>query len=75
LPGIIIFFFHTKKAFSMEKENNNSWQFFLETCISIKDTKTLNKFFDLLLTMAEKDELTNRLLIIDELLKNNLIIF
>jgi TrpR family trp operon transcriptional repressor len=35
----------------------------------MQDTKTLNEFFDLLLTLSEKEELTNRLLIINELLQ------
>ena len=50
----------------------DDWCRFLELCLKLKTAEELNDFFDLFLTYEEKKDLTNRYLIVRELLKGKL---
>lgn len=52
--------------------DGDGWWRFLELCLEIKSTEQLDNFFDLFLTYEEKKDLTNRYLIVQELLKGEL---
>ena len=47
----------------------DGWRRFLERCAKIKSIHELEAFFDLFLTHSEKQEISLRILIIQELLK------
>ncbi len=48
------------------------WQGFLKLCSSLQSAKELKKFFDLFLTIEEKENIASRYLIIRELLDGKL---
>lgn len=48
---------------------NNDWQYFVNNCYNQDSIKELATFFDIFLTISEKDELSKRFSIIKELLK------
>lgn len=50
---------------------DESWQNFLDKCLQLKNKQDMATFFDVFLTMSEKEELGKRFNIIQELLKNN----
>ena len=52
--------------------NNTSWKQFLELCVNLSSKKALEPFFDLFLTIEEKEILASRYLIIKALLENKL---
>lgn len=52
--------------------DEGGWWRFLELCLEIESAKQLDSFFDLFLTLEEKKDLTNRYLIVQELLKGEL---
>lgn len=57
----------------MKSSNDEGgWWRFLALCLEIKSAEQLDQFFDLFLTMEEKKDLTNRYLIVQELLKGEL---
>jgi len=55
-----------------DSNDEGGWWRFLELCLEIESTKQLDSFFDLFLTLEEKKDLTNRYLIVQELLKGEL---
>jgi TrpR family trp operon transcriptional repressor len=55
-----------------DSNDEGGWWRFLELCLEIESTQQLDSFFDLFLTLEEKKDLTNRYLIVQELLKGEL---
>jgi len=47
---------------------NQGWKSFLQLCVKSSDTALLGKVFDLLFTYEEKEAMSGRLLIIEELM-------
>lgn len=52
--------------------NKKGWQEFLKLCCQFESHKGLGEFFDLFLTIEEKETLASRFLIIKELLEEEL---
>ena len=52
----------------MSYSNNDGWSGFLDICHKQSNTKELAKFFDIFLTISEKEEFAKRFNIINELL-------
>lgn len=55
----------------MKLENDPSWHKFLKLCESL-NTKQLEQFFSLFLTIEERETVASRFLIVEELLKQKL---
>jgi TrpR family trp operon transcriptional repressor len=53
-------------------KDEDGWQFFIQLCLQIKSPKEFDQFFDLFLTIEEKNLLASRCKIIQELLKNEM---
>ena len=53
-------------------KDEDGWQFFIKLCLQVKSAKEFDQFFDLFLTMEEKNLLASRCKIIQELLKDEL---
>ena len=53
----------------MTKFINSGWGGFLDVCVRQSNANELSKFFDVFLTISEKDEFAKRFNIIIELLK------
>ncbi len=56
----------------MNDNTKDGWQEFLKLCIQIKNTSEFNEFFDLFLTIEEKETLASRFLIIKSMLEGKL---
>ena len=50
---------------------SSDWQSFVAQCHQFEDVKDLETFFDVFLTLSEKDELVKRFNIVKELLQSN----
>ncbi len=55
-----------------QRNSEDDWWRFLELCQKLESPEALNDFFDLFLTLEEKKDLTNRFLIVQELLRGKL---
>lgn len=55
-----------------DQQAEKGWNDFLNVCARIDSASDLNKFFNLFLTLEEKDLLTSRFLIIQALLEEEL---
>ena len=53
-------------------KDDPAWQFFIKVCQKIKSTQEFEQFFDLFLTIEEKNLLASRLKIIQGLLQDKL---
>ncbi len=53
-------------------KDTNGWHFFIKLCLQAESEQELEQFFDLFLTMEEKNLLSSRYKIIQELLKGEL---
>lgn len=56
----------------MTRDAKEGWGEFLKLCTTIKSPDEFNQFFDLFLTIEEKETLASRFLIIKALLEGNL---
>jgi TrpR family trp operon transcriptional repressor len=56
----------------MSNTTKDGWQEFLKLCLTIKSTKELNEFFNLFLTIEEKETLASRFLIVKSMLEEEL---
>jgi TrpR family transcriptional regulator, trp operon repressor len=56
----------------MKKKSNPGWNEFLNLCSQIKSPEQFKEFFDLFLTIEEKETLSSRYLIIKALLEEKL---
>ena len=56
----------------MKNDNIPGWKRFLELCKQQESNKELNQFFDLVLTIEERETIASRCLIIDALLEGQL---
>ncbi len=54
----------------MKTIKDNGWRNVLEQCLEFKDKKQLEVFFEVLLTVSEREEIGKRFLIIKELIEN-----
>jgi len=52
-----------------QASGEDGWWQFLELCAELKAVEELNDFFDLFLTIDEKEDVANRYLIVRDLLK------
>jgi len=57
---------------SSKKSTKDSWRGFLELCTKISTPEELGSFFDLIMTIEEKETLASRYLIIKALLEHQL---
>lgn len=53
-------------------KDEDGWQFFIKLCLQFKSEKELEQFFDLFLTIEEKNLLASRYKIIQGLLEDKL---
>lgn len=56
----------------MNDNTKSCWQEFLKLCTQMQTTEELNQFFNLILTLEEKETLTSRYLIIKSMLEGTL---
>jgi TrpR family transcriptional regulator, trp operon repressor len=52
--------------------NDDAWHFFINVCLRVKSTQEFEQFFDLFLTIEEKNLLASRCKIIQGLLQGKL---
>lgn len=56
----------------MKKDSEDGWRSFLEVCVKVKNPEDLKHFFDLFLTIEEKESLAARFLIVKALVEGRL---
>lgn len=56
----------------MNNTSKDGWQDFLKLCTKVRSTEEYNEFFNLFLTIEEKETLASRFLIIKSLLEEQL---
>ncbi len=52
-------------------KNSSGWLAFIENCTRMKNNEELQSFFELTLTISEREKIGSRYLILAELLANN----
>jgi len=77
LNDTLIYLMHKKLGFdtllAMTKDKTKQgWQEFLELCMKIEAASELNEFFNLFLTIEEKETLVSRYLIVKSMLEGKL---
>jgi TrpR family trp operon transcriptional repressor len=50
-------------------QNKEGWRFFIKACLEISNEQSLEAFLSLFLTISEKEDISTRVSIIEELLK------